>query len=159
MDARYAEIRPTRTWSMREPASSERPWSASISSAIYEMISGQVSTYNIISYLQNRACHLVRGQRANLVLVHGCPQCRNTLICDFAEFGRVPLLCAGFSFVRAVTKDRRQWTLPCFPRRALPRAYERLRLMWGRRVEEMWTKEEKQLADHMRRELVHYEGW
>jgi hypothetical protein len=30
--------------------------------------------------------------------------------------------------------------------------------MWDRRVEEMWAEEEKQLADDMRGELVHYEG-
>ena len=71
----------------------------------------------------------------------------------------MPLLCVGFAFVRVVTKDRRQWTLPCLPCRALPGAHERLRLMRGRRVEKMWAKEEKQLANHMRRELVHYEGW
>ena len=43
MAVRYAEIKPTRTWSMRDPGSSERPWSASISSAIYKMIKEQFS--------------------------------------------------------------------------------------------------------------------
>ena len=38
MAVRYAEIKPTRTRSMSDPGSSERPWSASISSAIYEQL-------------------------------------------------------------------------------------------------------------------------
>jgi hypothetical protein len=158
MGVRYAEIKPTRTWSMREPGSSERPWSASISSAIYETMNGRFSVYDV-SYLQDRACRLVRGERANLVLAQCFPQCHDTLLCDLAKFCRMPLLCAGLALVCAVTKDGRQWTLPCLPRRALPRAHNRLRLVRGRRVEEMWAQEEKQRADHMRGELVHYEGW
>jgi hypothetical protein len=158
MGVRYAEIKPTRTWSMREPGSCERPWSASISSAIYETINGRFSVYDV-SYLQDRACRLVRGERANLVLAQCFPQCHDTLLCDFTEFGRMPLFCASFALVRVVTKDGGQWTLPCLPRRALPRAHKRLRLMRGRRVEEMWAEEEKERADHMRGELVHYEGW
>ena len=68
------------------------------------------------------------------------------------------LLCIGFALVRMVTKDGRQWTLPCFPGCALPRSHERARLMWDRRAEEMWAEEEKQRADDVRGELVHYEG-
>ncbi len=71
----------------------------------------------------------------------------------------MPPLCAGFALVRGVTKDGRQWNLPRLPRHAPPRAHERLRPMRGRRVEEMWAEEEKERADDMRGELVHYEGW
>ena len=67
-------------------------------------------------------------------------------------------LCAGFALVCGVTKDGRQWALPCLPRSALPRAHECLRPMRGSRVEEMRAEEEKECADDMRGELVHYDG-
>jgi hypothetical protein len=76
-----------------------------------------------VPYLQDRACHLILVQRF--------PQRRDMLLCDFTEFGRMTLLCVGFALVRAITKDGCQWTLPCLPRRAIPRAHERLRLMRG----------------------------
>ena len=90
-----------------------------------------------------RACRLVRGQRANLALVLGCPQCCDTLLRDLAEFSQMTLLCTGFALGRAVSKDGCKWTLRCLPLHALPRAHECLRLMRGRRDEEMWAEEKQ----------------
>jgi len=67
-------------------------------------------------------------------------------------------LCAGFALVRCVTKNGGLWTLPCLPRRALPRVHERLRSKRGKRAEEMRVEEEKERADDTRGELDHYEG-
>ena len=88
---------------MRKHGSSERPWSVSVSSAVYETIKRQLSTYKDRAVPAGRACRLVRGQRANLVLVLGCPQCCDTLLRDLAEFSQMTLLCAGFALGRAVS--------------------------------------------------------
>ena len=128
---------------MREHGSAERPWSVFVSSAVYETIKGQLSTYKDRAVPAGRACRLVRGQRANLALVMGRPQCCDTLLRDLTEFSQMTLLCAGFALGRAVSKDGCKWTLRCLPLHALPRAHECLRLMRGRRDEEMWAEEKQ----------------